>query len=139
MLNNYLWAAIQKFFATVQKYRAITELNDCLRSVAYEEDGSTSLSNLFYARETFSLKRLISNCQRFINNKDVWINVNCNCKSQPHVHARGISLHRLFYELTYISESNDLIIPRKRFLVGQTENSRVQEDVLATSKIRIES
>jgi len=56
-----------------------------------------------------ALKEYLAHGERFVHDEDVRIDVDGDCKRQPHVHAAGVGLDGLIDEVTDVGEREDVV------------------------------
>ena len=85
--------------------------------------------------KTFSLKREVADCKRFVHDQDVRFEVRGNGEGQPNVHATRVALDYRIDELVDLREIDDFVELPRHFLAFHPQNRPVEEDVLAAGQL----
>ena len=85
------------------------------------------------------LECFIADCQRFINDQDIWVDTGLNSKGEPYGHATGVRPHRPFDKATDIGKAKNRIEPLVDLLLTEPENRPVEINILQSCEFRIEA
>ena len=89
--------------------------------------------------EAALLEQRISHRQGFVHNQDVRLNLHLHCEGEPHEHTATVSLHGLFDELPNVRECGDIVKLLVDLRPGQSQDGRVQVNVLAAGELGVEA
>ena len=88
---------------------------------------------------TLLLEKHISDRECLVNDENIRVEHNLDCKRQSYHHSAGIGFYRLVYKITDIGKLNDFLIFRFDISIGKTEYSGVHPNIVTSGKLRIES
>ena len=86
-----------------------TEIRQSPHIVAHEKDGAAFARNFPHFAKTLLLETRIPNSQHLVDDQDFRVQVGCYSKSQAHMHAAGIVLHRRVDKLLNFCKSHDFV------------------------------
>ncbi len=89
--------------------------------------------------EAFVGEAFIPDCEHFVHQQHVGIDVDGHRKSQTHVHPGRVRFHRGIDEFLELGELDDLVEAARDFLLGQAEHDPVDEDVLAAGDFGVKA
>ena len=74
-----------------------------------------------------------------VHDEHIGVHMGDHGEGQPHVHAAGISLHRLVHVLTDVGKGGDVVEALVDHPAGDPEDGGVHVDVLASGELRVEA
>ena len=81
----------------------------------------------------------VADCEHFVHEQDVRIDVNRHREPETHVHPGRVRLHRRVDEFLELGELDDLVEAARDLLLGQAEHDPVDEDVLAAGDLGVKA
>ena len=123
----------------VQPQRFVAEARHQLELVRDEQHRAAAAAELGKLVEALVRERLVADGQHLVHEQHVGIDVDGDRESKAHVHARGVGLHRRVDEVLELGERHDLVEARGDLALRQAEHHAVDEDVLASGDLRVES
>src|ERR1051326_3567777 len=94
---------------------------------------------LLNAADATLLKENVAYRKSFVHDQNIGIHMNGDGKREADKHAAGIRLYRTIDKLSDLREFFDRGDPFACLGVGESENRRIKEDILAAREFRIES
>ncbi len=85
------------------------------------------------------LELLVTDGEHLVDEEDVGVGVHGDREREAHVHARRVELDLRVDEVADAGELEDRVELRRGLFRAQPEHGRVEEDVLATGEVRVES
>ena len=107
--------------------------------MAHNEDRTPLRLELLKLMEAFRLKEHISDGESFIDDQYFRIDIDRDCKSQPHKHTAGIGLYRLVDKIPDIGKSQYVVQPPVDLFFRETDHRPVQIDILQTGVLSVKS
>src|SRR5262245_41119914 len=89
-------------------------------------------------RGTALLKIGVTDCEDFVEQQDVWVEIRRYRKPQSHVHAGRVVLDRDVYEVLETRILEDVAVYAFDLRLRQPLNGRVQKDVFTPSELGVE-
>jgi hypothetical protein len=88
--------------------------------------------------EALPLERLVTGGEDLVEEEDVRVQEGGNGKAEAHRHPRRVGANRPVDRILELGERDDLVEPAPDLGPGEPLDCAVQEDVLATSEVRVE-
>ena len=107
--------------------------------VGHEQDGAPLLLELLDPVEALALEALVAHGQHLVDHQDVGVDVHGHGEAEPHVHARGVELHRPVDELLELGEVDDGVEGLVDLALGHAEQRAVEVDVLPAGQVLLEA
>ena len=123
----------------VEPQGRLAEIDDGAGVVADEQQGATLAKA---AQEAHALlhEHGIAYRQRLVDDEDVGIHVGDDGEGQAHVHAAGVDLGGLVYEIVAdVGEGDDVVVNRVDLGRAQAEDLGAHVDVFPTGEFRVEA
>src|SRR5271154_1789924 len=95
--------------------------------VTYKEDSATVASDIADFPEASLLECRISNCQHFVDEQDLRLEMRGYCKSEPHEHATRVAFYRGIQESLDLGKRDYLIELSRDFHPSHAKNGSTQE------------
>ena len=98
-----------------------------------DEKNRASLSSryLVHLTKAFFLKLGVAHGENFIDHQNLRLQVRCDRKGQPDIHAAAVTLHRCIKKLFDLRECNDLIELLLDLRARHSKDRAVQKDIFA--------
>src|SRR4051812_36319148 len=125
--------------AVIEEQSALAQTLDRGEAVRHETDRLLLRAELVELRVALPLEVLVADREDLIDEQHIRIDERRDRERETHVHARRVRLHRCIEEVTELREAVDLRQEALGVLAREPEERRVQEDVLATGEVGMES
>ena len=89
--------------------------------------------------EAFLLECIVADGQHLVDDQDLRLQVRGDGEGQPHVHPRGVALHRRVEELLDLGEGDDLVELAVDLHLPHAQDGAVEIDILPAGKLRMET
>src|SRR5262249_34699339 len=119
--------------------RGVGDLLDESGGVRDDDDRAPLSLELTDAIETLPLEQLVADGEYLVDQQDVGLHVDGDREAEPHVHAGRVEAHLRVDELFQLRERDDLVEAARQLLARHAEDRAVQEDVLATRQLALET
>src|SRR5581483_441500 len=136
--DDCLGIALGRELALLEQDPRAAETANGLHVVAHEQDGAPFARNLRHAAEAPLLELGISDGEHLVDDQDLRLQVRRHGEREPHVHPRGVPLHRSVDVLPHPCELDDLVELASNLRLVHAEDRAVQVHVLATRQLRAE-
>ncbi len=137
--DHALRVAVRERAALVQPERFVAEPLDQVERVRHEQDRLAAAAELGKLVEALVGEALVADCEHFVDQQHVGIDVDRDRKPEAHVHPRGVGLHRRVDEFLQLGEVDDLVEPLLDLASGEAEHDAVDEDVLASRDLGVKA
>ncbi len=109
----------------------VAQPSDLRCGVAHDDDRAPFALELFDLLHALALERFVADCEHFVDEQEVGVDVHGNGEGEPHVHARAVELHLRVDELLDAREVDDRVEVGVDLLLRESEDRGVHVDVLA--------
>src|SRR6516164_3057554 len=92
-----------------------------------------------YPRQALPLERKIADREHFIKQQSIELEVGGNCKAQPQIHSRRVTLYGHIKETSDLGKFHDATKLPGDLLARHAKLCAVQVDVLATRKLGVKT
>ena len=124
--------------AVVQHRGSVADLGHGVERVRHEDDRPTLALELAHAVQALGLEGLVAHREHLVDQEHVGLHVHRDREPEPDEHARRVELHLGVDELLQLRERDDVVERGVGLLARQTEERRVQVDVLAPRELGME-
>src|SRR5262245_49784574 len=107
--------------------------------MTYKEDCTPLLCHISHLAETFLLKFCIADGEHFIHDQYFRLEMCRDCKSEPQIHAGGISFDGRINKLTDFREINNFIEFIVNLIAFHSQDRTVHINILSSSKFRMKT
>src|SRR5215213_7260735 len=104
-----------------------------------EHDRRAALLQLRDSLNTFLLKRRIADCQDFIQQQNIRIEVGSDRETQTYIHAGRVTLHWCINELPELGKLHDAVQLLGNLAPQHAEDRTVEINILAAGKFRMKT
>ena len=125
--------------AVVEDRGAVADLADHVDGVGHEQDRAALALEPLDALEALALERLVADGEHLVDEQDLGVDVDRHRESEPRRHTRRVVLHLVVDEVLDLGERDDLVEDPVDLLTGESEDRRVQVDVLAPGEVAVEA
>ncbi len=137
--NNLIGLPLQIDGAVVHPDRPVGQSPDGIQVVRHKDDRDATALHLKDFPHAALLEVVVADRQRFIDDEDVGIHMNCHCECQTDKHAAGVSLHGTVDEFADLGERFDRRNAHPSLRISETEDGSVEENVLSSCELGIET
>ena len=116
-----------------------TEPFYCGHVMADEEHSTAFARNALHFSEALALKGCIPNCEDFIDQQDLRLQVGCHSESQTNVHAAAVAFHWSIQEFLDLGESDDFVELPADLCTRHSENGAIEKDVFPAGEFGVKA
>ena len=93
----------------VQPHSAVADRFDFAHGMRHEKDGHATTSHFMNLTHAALAEIYVANRERFVDQENLGIDVDCYGERQPDCHAAGVGLNRLIHEVADFGKFLDLV------------------------------
>jgi len=125
--------------ARIQPECLVAEPRHQIQRVRHKEDGAAAAAKFRKLVETLVRERLVAHRKHFVDEQDIGIDVDRHCKTEAHVHAGRVGLHRRVDKFVELRKPDDLVESIGDLATTEAQHQSIDVDVLATRYLRVKS
>jgi hypothetical protein len=125
--------------ALVEQQAALAVADDRLQAVRDEQHGAAIVLEALHHGHALLLEGLVADRQRLVDDEHVLGDDGLDGEGEAHDHAARVDPDGLVHEGADVGEGGDLLEAVADLLDGEAEDAAVDEDVLASSELRVEA
>jgi hypothetical protein len=137
--HHRLGSIIRHHAALVQPDSPVAEGPHRVGAVGNEEDRHPLPPQVVNPFQAFALEGLIPHRQHLVHQQNLRVGVDRDREAQPHIHPRGVMLHRDVYEPLQFGETDDVVQTAADLGPAQAQNGAVEVDVLPTGQVGVKA
>src|SRR5262245_52876674 len=138
-VDDSFWITVRLDNARIQPECLVAEPRDEIQRVSHKEDGAAPSAEFSKLVETFVRERLVAHRKHFVDEQDIGIDIDRHRKTEAHVHAGRVGLHRRVDTFVELREPDDLVEPIGDLAATESEHQSIDVDVLPTRYFRMKS
>src|SRR5580765_4578699 len=107
--------------------------------MGHQQNGAAATAEFGELIETFVRERFVPDGKHFVHEQNIWVDIDRDRKSETHVHAGRVGLHRRVDEFIELCKPDDLVEAAGDFAAAETEHQSIDVYVLAAGDLRMKS
>src|SRR5437868_782535 len=137
--DNSLRRTAGNHSTVIEQQRPIAQILDCTQVVRNKHDGLARPLQFSHAVDALRLKICIADREHFVEQKNISLELRCNCKSQSQIHSGGIALDGCIDKRSHASKLNDARKLGSDLGASHAKQRTVQINVFASGQLGMKS
>src|SRR5262249_34490148 len=125
--------------AAIEEHAVGAESLDRVEVVADEHHRATLSGDIAHAAQTLALKRRVADGQHFVNQEYLRLELACDRKRKPQVHAARVPLDRRIEKAAHLRELDNLVEAARDVRPRQAENCAIEVDVFTSGQLVVKA